>query len=91
MTDLTDQQKRAIWDVLVEVCGAHPRQWDEFNHHFPQCREFRFQGSLGFGGKVWADSRRVYVTCYGEDMTPERGDMIGHANSSLLALSTEAA
>lgn len=84
---LSEEQKRLVWDVLVETCGARPRQWDEFTYHFPQCREFRFQGALGFGGKVWADSRRVYVTCYSEDTTDERTDMIGAANSALLRIS----
>lgn len=88
---LTDEQKRLVWDVLVETCGARPNQWDEFAYHFPQCREFRFMGHLGFGGKVWADTRRAYVTCYSEDMTKERADMIGGANSALLALAVEAA
>ncbi len=89
--NLTEQQKRLVWDVLVETCGARPNQWSDFAHHFPQCREYRFQGDLGFGGKVWADSRRVYVTCYSEDTTAERADMIGAANSALLAVNAEAA
>lgn len=86
MIELSDTQKRAIWDILVQVCGAHPGLWDQFNHHFPQCREFRFQGALGFGGKAWADRRRVYVDCYSEDETPERRELIGHANAQLADL-----
>lgn len=81
--DLTEQQKRTVWDVLVDACGARPEQWADFNYHFPQCREYRFQGTLGFGGKVYADARRVRVSCYSEDRTPERDALIELANAAL--------
>lgn len=79
----------AVWQVLVEECGA----WngDEhalraFEHHWPGCVEYRFQGKLGFGGKVWANMGRVYVTCYPEDSTREREGMIAAANARLDAM-----
>lgn len=90
--DLTEAQKDAIWDVLVETCGASERWRDDFTAHFPKCREFRFQGALGLGGKVWADhgvwtfGQRVYVDCYAEDETPARLDMIERANAALASL-----
>lgn len=68
-----------IWNVLVNYCGANA-DWQGFDQSFPACREFRFGGSLGFGGKVWCDHGRVYVTCYPEDETPERLDIISTAN-----------
>lgn len=57
-------------------------------HHFPDCIEFRFVGSLGFGGKVWSTSRDrpAYVNCYSEDETPERLKVIEQANARLAAL-----
>jgi hypothetical protein len=80
---VSSERKRAIWDVLVETCGAPPQMWDQFNLCFPECREFRFQGDLGFGGKVWSDRGRVYVNCYPEDETPQRVALIRSANAQL--------
>lgn len=53
--------------------------------NFPECGEYRFQGNQGFGGKVWAGSRREapYVTCYTEDDTPERKATRERANTLL--------
>lgn len=81
----------AIYDVLVEECGA----WDSPDHReafavlFPGCVEYRFQGSLGFGGKVWANRGSVYVNCYLEDLTPERAEAIRRANARLAVPYTE--
>lgn len=86
-----------IYDVLVEECGAHDSgdKRREFAFHFPACREFRFQGALGLGGKVWAEHHinvgeisttwKFTVTCYSEDGTPERRAMIERANARLAA------
>lgn len=62
MTDPTPQEAiEAIWQILVEECGAddeirYPHLGmsttkAEFVHNWP-CGEFRFMGDLGFGGKV---------------------------------------
>jgi hypothetical protein len=80
---MTAEEKRAVWDVLVETCGAHPQMWDEFQLCFPECTEFRFQGDLGFGGKVWSIRGSVYVSCYPEDRTLEREALINAANLRL--------
>lgn len=82
----SEDEKRAVWDVLVEICGASERMWPQFEYHFPGCREFRFQGDLGFGGKVWADRHRVYVTCYPEHETPAISAKIQQANAALAQL-----
>lgn len=82
------ETKRQVWALLVEHCGANPGQWPEFEYHFPGCGEFRFQGSLGFGGKVYAgswSSRDVRVGCYREDETPERRAAIDTVNEALRA------
>ena len=75
----------AIWDVLVEFCGA-----GEFDREsFVICAtdgnwtEWRFQGSLGFGGKVWNNAGRFYVNLYREDETPERIAARDKANEEL--------
>ena len=46
--------------------------------------EFRFQGSLGFGGKIYFNPHRgLYVSCYREDETPERNSAIERMNAWL--------
>jgi hypothetical protein len=45
--------------------------------------EYRFQGAVGFGGKLNFDGHRLYVTCYREDETPERLKDIDAANAKL--------
>lgn len=63
-----------VWTILVEECGADPSASAalDFYRHWPECREYRFAGALGFGGKVWDNAGRVYVSFYFEDYTPER-------------------
>lgn len=86
----------AVYDVLVEECGAHdsPDERAALAIHWPDCREYRFQGKLGFGGKVWWNPSRsrpaVYVTCYREDQSDERNAMIERANARLSPLSPKA-
>lgn len=77
---LTDRQVDAIYATISNICGASVRQCDDFAYHFPECGEYRFQGKLGFGGKIYADPLRVWVDCYPEDRTPERVALIEKAN-----------
>lgn len=82
----------AVYDVLVEECGADEsdRERVAFARHWPECREYRFIGNLGFGGKVWWNARRCYVTCYPEDESPHRREHMDRANARLAALITPA-
>ena len=89
---LTAEQANAVYDVLVEHCGAsgHPDEKTNFVFH-QTCkveREYRFQGRLGLGGKFYRDGSRDQwrVGCYREDLTPERQAMIGAANAALAEL-----
>jgi len=50
---MDDIIKEQIWQVLIAF-GARNDYKSQFMHHWPQCREFRFQGEFGFGGKIWA-------------------------------------
>lgn len=45
--------------------------------------EWRFGGGLGFGGKLWWEGTRVWVSCYAEDETDERNARIASLNAQL--------
>jgi hypothetical protein len=78
--DLTLPQKEAIYAAICNICGASSKQREAFFHHFPECGEYRFQGKLGFGGKIYADGIRVWVDCYQEDRTAEADAAIEKVN-----------
>lgn len=88
---MTKAEANAIYDILVRECGAQEGdKWSgraAFVHEFTRARhtdEYRFCGSLGFGGKFYTDGPRV--SCYPEDRTPKREAMIERANKALLDL-----
>ena len=81
----------AIYDILIRTCGA----WDtadartQFVTAVDQFAaawsfEYRFQGLLGFGGKIWLyNGDYPYVNCYKEDETKERNKAMAQANQDL--------
>jgi hypothetical protein len=81
-----------ILTVLVEECGWQPSDDDRqmFTYHYDQADheplEYRFMGKLGFGGKLHMVGERLYVTCYPEDYTQARLQMIASANQRLYEL-----
>ena len=82
---LSQLQAEAVWLILVETCGASQHEDDtecfvRYAQDNPQ--EFRFQGNLGFGGKLYFGTV-LRVACYQEDETPERKRMVDHANKLL--------
>lgn len=83
-----------IWDLLAKHCKANVLGKSEFESYVLEhamsrnVREYRFQGALGFGGKVWLNTGEFpYVTCYPEDLTDEREAMIRATNDALRKLS----
>lgn len=88
MLGMNKNKANAIYCILVQECGALEKQRD----HFVYCQtteeviEWRFCGNLGFGGKFWRNSGRLYVNCYREDETPEIQKMIEAANKRLALL-----
>lgn len=96
---LTTEQANAIYDILVKDAGAPdgpvdgdfgtPRRDFMFHQTREMTWEYRFMGSLGFGGKFWNYDGRWYVTAYPEDMTPERQQVIDDTNVALAALKQE--
>ena len=81
---LTEAQANQVWDILVETCGAHEDMRSDFLYQAQQTRrlEFRFQGSFGFGGKVYVEEP-PRVSCYPEDETDERNAAVATANNKL--------
>lgn len=80
-----------VWDILVEHAGASRDPLDKVyfvQAHLsrPLCTEFRFCGTLGFGGKFRRYDGDLYVTCYPEDETPERRATIEKVNGLLREL-----
>jgi hypothetical protein len=90
---MTDAEKDAIWTVLVKEAGAEEGMRTSFKLNWPECREYRFCGSLGFGGKVWYREHdgNVSVSCYQEDETPKRIETIARTNAALRAAEAEGA
>lgn len=77
------------WNILVEHAGANPKpiaKKDFVLSMLGSCHEYRFCGSLGFGGKFYRFSPDFYVQCYPEDVTPERQKAIDKVNHLLKAL-----
>ena len=82
-----DRNKRLkVWAILHEYCGAREEMPEDFARLWPDCREYRFMGALGFGGKIWADDDGWRVSCYPEHLTDARGEMMVKANRALAAL-----
>jgi hypothetical protein len=85
MAEMTKEKAIKVYDLLVNIGGANESERDDFIYHHSEskegCREWRFIGKLGFGGKYWSASNRV--DCYREDETPERIKLMEELNSEL--------
>jgi hypothetical protein len=87
---MTEQRANAIYDILVKHAGARESSMRDgfvWHHAENDCTEFRFMGSLGFGGKYY--SRENRVDCYSEDETPERRVAIGRTNAALAEVAAD--
>ena len=65
----------AVYDILVTDGGADEDMRAGFLRYLCDgagWHEWRFCGSLGFGGKFYSDGARQRVSCYPEDETPKR-------------------
>lgn len=79
-----------VYSILVQFAGAREEDRDGFIYDHTndfECREWRFCGKLGFGGKY--RSGRNKVDCYPEDLTPERSAIIQQTNEELANLHKE--
>jgi hypothetical protein len=77
-----------VFDLLVEECGAREFHRADFIHALTSTdsAEYRFGGSLGFGGKHYNEYQRLRVACYSDETTTGRGDAIRRVNGRLQAL-----
>lgn len=71
-----DQIQRVV-DILTEACAMDSHHVESLvlflEEGLSDCtREYRFQGSLGFGGKLYWGHRRLWVDYYVESSTPAR-------------------
>lgn len=74
-----------MWGILVRECGASPKYAETFAAYMAEegPKEYRFSGSLGFGGKFYANSNGWYVAYYREDRTKERDEAMQRANAAI--------
>ena len=80
---------RKVYDILVKEAQASPTSRDEFVRWcfgtlmeiHPLAGEWRFGGTLGFGGKYWIATNTV--SCYREDETPARIQSVSNINQKL--------
>lgn len=87
MQPLTPEQAALVAEILTDHAGFTGHRGD-FTWHQTQavCPEYRIQGSLGFGGKLYRQGGRMWVDCYTEDATPERMAVIRKVNGLLAGI-----
>lgn len=91
---ITETEADQAYSALVEHADAIDRDGERhaFVHAVSKADrptdEYRFMGSLGFGGKFRNPGHGSvpYVDCYPEDMTSERSIVIDRTNEALAAL-----
>jgi len=93
MRKIAEEQAEYIFDLLVKHAGAFEEDRTSFLYaqidRENPCKEFRFCGALGFGGKFWNNNDKLYINCYGEDETPKRNRIIKKVNKLLEAYEKE--
>jgi hypothetical protein len=99
MRKITPAQANAAYDILIKYAGVRERRGVRYSFiHHVSCAEhptdeYRFMGSLGFGGKFRNNlnhGNTPHVDCYPEDETPERLKVIEATNAALAELFAEA-
>lgn len=75
----------SIVDILIEHCGVAANRRNSIVEElmWQQLTEYRFQGELGFGGKLKHKHNKLYVDYYPEDKTTQREQMVQAANTKL--------
>ena len=88
----SEQMMNDFWNRIYNILVSHAGATEYWRTNFIQvqikgCREYRFSGNLGFGGKFRVTTNgRMYVDCYPEDETPERSNIIKATNEAIAKL-----
>lgn len=82
-THLERETAARVRGLLEETFGGYYTAFEDYMTSDLPWHEWRFQGSLGFGGKLHFNGMRLYVGCYPEDRTPENDALIDRVNSRL--------
>jgi hypothetical protein len=95
MICISVEKAEQAYTILVQHAGA-PNDENEryaFVHHVTsemhRCREYRFGGLLGWGGKFRNNGNNdnvPYVDCYQEHLNGDRARIIGETNAALREL-----
>jgi len=91
--EITREFAYKVWEVLVKNANA-TGNGDGFvralmAHNTKRPFEFRFIGSLDFGGKVWLDDNKFSVNYYREDFSELREAIVKKTNEELDKLMEE--
>lgn len=78
--------------IVSDVFGGG---WEGFQRYICTiqpfgCHEWRFQGELGFGGKLYLNRGQLYVSCYPQDETPILRAAMAHINAQLADVARDA-
>lgn len=72
-----------VHGLLEETFGGYYTGFEDYVTSDLPWHEWRFGGTLGFGGKLHLSPLRMYVGCYPEDCTPENDALIERVNRRL--------
>lgn len=83
-----------IADILKYWCGARDCDLEGLEQYINDLSlskggEWRFQGDLGMGGKLYLDRNGLKVNYYPEDQTPDRDRQVAEANKRLAVFMVE--
>ncbi len=86
---MTEIQATKIYTILVDRFCATERNRSSFISYMTLDdvwggHEWRFGGALGFGGKLYSNAGRVYVSYYPEDMTEELDSIVSEVNEAII-------
>ena len=88
-------QRAVLRTLLRHPCrarGALASGQGNFVYHWtkdPSFGEWRFSGTLGFGGKFYFDGVEARISCYPEDRTEKRDQVVAKVNELLQGLMVE--
>ena len=90
---ITETNAAEVWRILRAEAAASSRAIERdcfilYARGREDVPEYRFQGALGFGGKVYFREGRWGVYYYPEDRNPERDAIQERTNAALAKVNT---